>query len=103
MTRVARRDARTGSAVHAAIELVRPQASARGVRVIDAGPVEQGLPYVGDEDRVRQILVNLLSNAVKFTPAGGAVKVSAQRVVGGMEIAVADTGACRVAIFTCPP
>ncbi|HEU4556890.1 MAG TPA: ATP-binding protein, partial [Longimicrobium sp.] len=31
--------------------------------------------YVGDEERVRQILVNLLSNAVKFTPAGGQVSV----------------------------
>ena len=32
--------------------------------------------YVGDEDRVRQILVNLLSNAVKFTPSGGEVRVT---------------------------
>ena len=32
---------------------------------------------MGDEVRVRQILVNLLSNAVKFTPSGGRVTVSA--------------------------
>ena len=75
-TRVARRDAWTGSAVHAALELVRPQAAIRGVRLVDAGPSEQGLPYVGDEDRVRQILVNLLSNAVKFTAAGGTVTIT---------------------------
>ena len=75
-TRVARRDAWTGAAVHAAFELVRPQATARGIRLIDAGPSEQGLPYVGDEDRVRQILVNLLSNAVKFTAEGGTVTVT---------------------------
>ncbi|HEX5073227.1 MAG TPA: ATP-binding protein [Gemmatimonadaceae bacterium] len=75
-TRVARRDSWTGAAVYAAMELVRPQAAERGVRLIDAGPAEQGLPYVGDEDRVRQILVNLLSNAVKFTAAGGTVTVT---------------------------
>jgi hypothetical protein len=32
--------------------------------------------YVGDPDRVRQILVNLLSNAVKFTNPGGSVSLS---------------------------
>ena len=37
-------------------------------------------------------IFNLLSNAVKFTPAGGAVDVSATRVDGEMQIAVADTG-----------
>jgi signal transduction histidine kinase len=75
-TRVAHRDVWTGPAVHAALELVRPQAAVRGVRLVDAGPAEQGLPYVGDEDRVRQILVNLLSNAVKFTAEGGTVTVT---------------------------
>jgi hypothetical protein len=30
--------------------------------------------YVGDEHRVRQILVNLLSNAIKFTTPGGHVR-----------------------------
>jgi Signal transduction histidine kinase len=33
---------------------------------------------VGDEQRVRQIVVNLLSNAVKFTPPGGTVTISCE-------------------------
>jgi signal transduction histidine kinase len=46
----------------------------------------------GDERRIRQILFNLLSNAVKFTPAGGRIDVSAARVDGEIQLAVADTG-----------
>jgi hypothetical protein len=46
------------------------------VRVVeDRADDDAGAPYVGDEDRVRQIVLNLLSNAVKFTPAGGVVTV----------------------------
>jgi signal transduction histidine kinase len=66
----------TGVAVAAALTLVQPQAAARGVRLVDAGGGAPGAPYVGDEHRVRQILVNLLSNAVKFTPPGGQVTVT---------------------------
>ncbi|MFL5574443.1 MAG: ATP-binding protein [Gemmatimonadaceae bacterium] len=68
-----------------ALALVRPQALERGVALgavgglLDgaaAGEVagrRGGVAYVGDEYRVRQILVNLLSNAVKFTEPGGRV------------------------------
>jgi PAS domain S-box-containing protein len=77
---VAHEEAMTGSAVRAALDLVAPAAAARGIRLVDAGPAEAGVLYVGDEDRVRQILVNLLSNAVKFTAAGGIVTVTSDTV-----------------------
>jgi signal transduction histidine kinase len=46
----------------------------------------------GDERRIRQVIFNLLSNAVKFTPAGGAVDVTTDRVDGEVRVSVADTG-----------
>jgi PAS domain S-box-containing protein len=65
----------TGAAVAAAVAVVQPQATAKGVRLIDLGSGAAGVPYVGDEHRVRQVLLNLLANAVKFTPPGGEITI----------------------------
>jgi two-component system, NarL family, sensor histidine kinase BarA len=55
----------------------------------------EGLPVIRtDAGKVQQILYNLLSNAIKYTPAGGAVTVTAEPVTQseGVAVHVADTG-----------
>jgi len=72
---VARDAASTERVVASAIALVQPQATAREIDL----SVETGADspvFIGDEERVRQILVNLLSNAVKFTPPAGKITVN---------------------------
>ncbi|MEW5929527.1 MAG: ATP-binding protein [Gemmatimonadota bacterium] len=74
---VGRAAARLGDATSGALALVQPQAEARGLALEDSvSGTAADVPYWGDEERVRQVLVNLLSNAVKFTPPGGRVTVS---------------------------
>ena len=75
---LAARAGRLSSPVDAAVQMVALQARAKGVELTDAvSGLAADVPYWGDEDRVRQVLVILLSNAVKFTPAGGRVTLSA--------------------------
>jgi PAS domain S-box-containing protein len=79
------------SLAEAAIDVVRPAADAKGIRlqvVLDprAGPVS------GDPERLQQVLWNLLTNAVKFTPKGGRVQVRLARINSSVEITVSDTG-----------
>jgi PAS domain S-box-containing protein len=77
--------------VAAAIDTVRPSASAKGVRletIID--PLNA--PVTGDPNRLQQVFWNLLSNAIKFTSKGGRVQILLERVDSHVEVSIFDTG-----------
>ena len=59
-----------------AVALVRSLAEQKGIQLEVECPAGEGFVYVGDDDRVRQILMNLISNAIKFTEAGGEITVT---------------------------
>lgn len=53
--------------------------------------------YVGDDMKLRQILINILGNAVKFTPEGGSVSLAVEALAGDGEkrplrFTITDTG-----------
>ncbi|MEA5553190.1 chemotaxis protein CheB [Anabaena cylindrica UHCC 0172] len=79
------------SVIGSALEVVRLSAEAKNINI--SSHLQPGIGKVlGDIDRLQQILWNLLSNAVKFTPEGGSIEVTLERVDSHAEIRVSDTG-----------
>jgi signal transduction histidine kinase len=79
------------AAIGSAVILVRERATRHGLG-LDVSVDDRLGSFVGDERKIRQVLMNLLSNAVKFTPEGGRITVRAAPADGSVEVSVADTG-----------
>ncbi|MBI5924403.1 MAG: response regulator [Aquabacterium sp.] len=77
------------------LPMIMPQAEAMGVTVsVDTLKVDRR-QVLGDERRIKQVLINVLSNAVKYNRVGGQVTVHASLVdtqPGRLIVRVADTG-----------
>src|SRR6267142_2056116 len=50
------------------------------------------MPFRGDENLLRRLLLNLVYNAIKYTPKGGTVTVSCKREAQHYIVTVSDTG-----------
>ncbi len=82
--------------VEGALDIVAPRAWEKGIEL--GCLIDESAPagIVGDEARLRQVLLNLLSNAVKFTEAGEVVVLVEAEPSGSgscrLELSVRDTG-----------
>ncbi len=72
-------------------DIVSLQARQKGLQLFVDFSDELHPVVVGDEKRLRQVLLNLLNNAVKFTPKGH-VRFSARTEGETLQIEVEDTG-----------
>lgn len=81
--------------VQSVTEILSPRAAEKSIEI--ASFVDPATPrkLIGDEARVRQILINLAGNAVKFTKSGGvAIEIHTEQSVEGVRLVgvVRDTG-----------
>ena len=85
------RPVKPADAIRTALEVVRPAADAKKIKIETSFDVHTGT-ISADPERLLQVISNLLSNAVKFTPRDGTVRVEARQSGAYCEITVTDTG-----------
>jgi len=78
------------------VDLLGTAARKKGLDLLLHYAVETPTRFLGDQGRIRQVLMNLIGNAIKFTAAGHVlVTVRHERATNGMArlaIAIEDTG-----------
>ncbi|MBB3111943.1 signal transduction histidine kinase [Paenibacillus phyllosphaerae] len=68
------------------------RAHREGIRLA-AGLADNGpLLVEADANRLKQVLINVLDNAFKFTPKGGQVMLTAERIGDDVQVRIADSG-----------
>lgn len=79
-----------------AASIVRFSARAKGIGLGQEFDAPTGLACLGDEDRLRQVLINILGNAVKFTETGSVSFAARARPLTEdrfhLEFEISDTG-----------
>ncbi len=78
-------------ALQDALEATRPAVEAARHELVLRLP-EDPLLSQGDATRITQVFSNLIVNASKFTPPGGTIRVTAERVEDFARVTVRDTG-----------
>ncbi|HEX6375593.1 MAG TPA: ATP-binding protein [Allosphingosinicella sp.] len=81
-----------GGLLESLLDLWRPRAAERQVRLAFARPRVGSAVILGDESRLARAIDNIVDNALSFSPPGGLVEIGAARVGGEVMIAVEDEG-----------
>ena len=76
--------------VQTVVDSVQPVAEKHGVQV--SSLLDASADITGDADRLQQAVSNLLDNAIKFTPSGGRIDVSLERIDSTARLRVTDSG-----------
>jgi len=77
------------------IKLLSFNANEKGIGIHFKNRFEKGFNYLGDETRIKQVLINIISNAIKFTGKGRIdihIDVPENLDQDGVTIIVKDTG-----------
>lgn len=74
-----------------AASIVEAQCAAKGLALTLDLDADMPTPLMGDQGRIRQVLLNFLSNAVKFT-VSGEVRLEGRWSDGRLRMAVSDSG-----------
>ncbi|MCP4360859.1 MAG: GAF domain-containing sensor histidine kinase [Chloroflexi bacterium] len=79
------------------VSISQPQAAERDITIevdyaADLPHKTDAVTLVGDQDRVKQVLLNLVSNATKYNRENGRLSITVRRVNDEAHILVADTG-----------
>ncbi len=84
---------KTKTIVDNVMDLLTPQVSAKGCKLVSQVPAEVPEFYI-DASQAERVFINLLSNAVKFTPKDGTITISADTKTdkGFITFSVTDTG-----------
>lgn len=84
-----------GSLVDGVAALMQPRATAKGLALTTALEGFKTRRFIGDQGRIRQVLLNFASNAIKFTDSGE-VRIKAAMIPSGdfprLRLTVEDTG-----------
>lgn len=73
------------------LEVVREVQVLAGSVQVTIGDIDQ-VPFVGDRDRLKQVVLNLVTNSLKFTPEGGRITLGLARVNDWARLTVSDNG-----------